>query len=1095
MLPFLLMVQLAVSAQTTYYVANSGNDANNGTSVSTPFQSLAKVSGLSLNPGDQVLFRRGDTFRGTLTIRRSGSASRPVIFDAYGSGAKPILSGSTPVTNWTSAGNNIWQAPCPSCGNAVTGVYRNGTALPLGRYPNADGPNQGNLTIRAHTEKYQIFSQEPLPYNIDWKGAEVVMRPTAWIIDRAVVDAQYGDALNLFNYSTYYPADNSVYFFQNHPATLDQNGEWCYDQATKKILIYNEYGNPSADKYTATIYGRGVDIANVSNVTLRNLQISETLNTSINGQNVSNLILTNLDVINSGEDGIIILGSGTNLLLENNKVLTANNNGVWIDPYQTVTLRGNSLRRIGIFPGRGKSGDGQYNGVSSFANQNVLIENNVIDSVGYNGITFRNNTTIKQNVIANYCFIKIDGGGIYAHNGNKEPMSNIHLLSNILYTKPAGNTPWRDYSIGIFLDDCVENVDVIGNTVFGNTQWGIFLHGSNKITLTDNTLFDNSTCQLAIYHNAGYCPIREDIIKRNVIVSKTAIQLVAQFESNADDLVQYGSIDSNYYARPFDENGLIRGVINYGEGGNFNLSEWKNFSKGLDIHSLGSPITYNQYKAEGSGGVARVNTTFDGNNDNWQLVYSPYGNAEVVNDNTNKLDGGSLRVSFPVLSGQPNSYAQVVKPFGPISRGQTYVLRFDAVSTTDVSISVYLRQYGPPYREFDRRYTVALSANRTSYELLFTSTDYDGNAVIMVQTATEGPVFWLDNVRLQEGIPIQSNADDFIKLYYNPTLKDSTVILPAGTFRDVKNQAYANSLIVKPFSSVILLRDTIPVSPADLSLELHSDKRIVQVNEPATIRLRIRNQGNTDAELARWTYRLPANCEFLNANGQLYSDNVLTGTVSQLAAQADTTFVIVVRPTVPGLFQMSAHITTATSYDPDSKPNTGTLDGEDDAATTEIRVDESATVYKSPNPNQRLLPAVASNQPVATPNRVDLSLQMSVSKRVLSVGDVVSYSLIVSNAGGLVADGVQVENVLPNGVELVEATGWTVSGRTLRKTLASIPVGGSTSAVFQVRVTASGLWINQAQISVSTTEDADSTPGNGFTTGEDDQAQVDIRVR
>ncbi|MEZ0542965.1 right-handed parallel beta-helix repeat-containing protein [Fibrella arboris] len=1091
-----LSYQSAVVAQTTYYVANAGNDSNNGTTTSTPFQSLAKVNSLALQAGDQVLFRRGDTFRGTLTIRRSGAVNKPIIFDAYGTGSKPILSGSVPVTNWTSAGNNIWQASCASCGGAVTGVYRNGTALPLGRFPNADAPNKGNLTIRAHTEKYQIFSQEHLPDNVDWKGAEVVMRPAAWIIDRAVVDAQYGDALNLFNYSNYTPRDNSEYFFQNHPATLDKNGEWCYDQANKKVLVYTNQGAPTDGLYTATAYSLGVDIANVSYITLRNLNIAETLNTSINGQNVSNFAMTDLDITNAGEDGIVISGSGNNILLENSKIKTVNNNGVWIGPYQTVNIRGNDMRRIALIAGRGKSGDGQYNGISSMANQNVMIENNVIDSVGYNGVTFWTNTTIRQNVIANFCFSKIDGGGIYSHNAGKSPMTNIHLLSNIIYTNPlpAGGTPWADYTIGIFLDDCVENVEIKNNTVFGNAQWGVFLHGAPNVTFTDNTLYNNRLSQLNVYHNYGICPIRNETVKRNIFVSKNPTQLAAQYESNADDILQYGLIDSNYYASPFNESAMIRGVA-FNRGGNFNVNGWNQFSGGHDAHSRSSPLLYNEFKNEGSGGISRINSPFDEWTEGWELVYSPYGNAELAYAPQSPLDGGSMRISFPVLSGQSNSYAQVVKRFGNLSKGKGYVLRFDAVSSVDVPILVYLRQYGFPYQEFDRRYPVTIGATRKSYELPFIGTAFENDPVVMFQTDTEGPVIWIDNVRLQEDVPIINQPDDLIQLYYNPTLKDSTIILPAGAFRDVKNQAYANLVLLKPFTSIILLKDTIPLPPADLSLSLASKKRILQVNEPTEIRLRVRNEGNTQAELARWTYRLPANLQFIDSAGQPYTDNVLNGTVNQLAPQTDTTFSILVKPTLGGLFRTSAQLTTATSHDPDSNPNTGTYDGEDDASTTELRVGASASIFESPNPNQRPLPAVVSNQPVPDPAKADLSLAMSVNQRIPVVGDVLSYTISVSNAGGRTADGVQLQNMLPTGFQLVEATDWTINGLTMTRTLPSLLSGTTTTVSFRVRVLTPGHWVNQAQISASNVGDPDSTPGNGFTNGEDDQTQVDIRAR
>ncbi|RYZ38522.1 MAG: hypothetical protein EOP49_30950, partial [Sphingobacteriales bacterium] len=111
---------------------------------------------MSLQPGDAILFRRGDTFRGTLSIRQSGTSGNPIVVDAYGSGNKPILAGSVPVSGWNNIGNNVWQADCPSCGSRVTGLYRNGSVLPLGRYPNLSDSNKGYLTIQSHGGKTQL---------------------------------------------------------------------------------------------------------------------------------------------------------------------------------------------------------------------------------------------------------------------------------------------------------------------------------------------------------------------------------------------------------------------------------------------------------------------------------------------------------------------------------------------------------------------------------------------------------------------------------------------------------------------------------------------------------------------------------------------------------------------------------------------------------------------------------------------------------------------------------------------------------------------------------------------------------------------------
>jgi hypothetical protein len=81
---------------TTYYVAASGSDTNSGTSGSSPWQTVAKVNASTFLPGDSILFNRGDAWYGTsLVAPSSGSSGSPITFGAYGSGANPIIKGST----------------------------------------------------------------------------------------------------------------------------------------------------------------------------------------------------------------------------------------------------------------------------------------------------------------------------------------------------------------------------------------------------------------------------------------------------------------------------------------------------------------------------------------------------------------------------------------------------------------------------------------------------------------------------------------------------------------------------------------------------------------------------------------------------------------------------------------------------------------------------------------------------------------------------------------------------------------------------------------------------------------------------------------
>ncbi|ANQ51455.1 T9SS type A sorting domain-containing protein [Flammeovirga sp. MY04] len=86
---------------TTFYFSNDGDDVNDG-SIDAPFKSLAKAtqianaleSGGRLQPGDQILFKKGDTFEGYFEVKCMGSKEAPITISSYGEGELPILSGS-----------------------------------------------------------------------------------------------------------------------------------------------------------------------------------------------------------------------------------------------------------------------------------------------------------------------------------------------------------------------------------------------------------------------------------------------------------------------------------------------------------------------------------------------------------------------------------------------------------------------------------------------------------------------------------------------------------------------------------------------------------------------------------------------------------------------------------------------------------------------------------------------------------------------------------------------------------------------------------------------------------------------------------------
>src|SRR5215475_10608106 len=93
----LLVAKLAllsgIAGATTYYFSTSdGDDSRTSAQAqnsSTPWKSIDKLNSFfsSLQAGDQVLFKRGDVFYGSINISKSGSSGSPIVFGAYGSGS------------------------------------------------------------------------------------------------------------------------------------------------------------------------------------------------------------------------------------------------------------------------------------------------------------------------------------------------------------------------------------------------------------------------------------------------------------------------------------------------------------------------------------------------------------------------------------------------------------------------------------------------------------------------------------------------------------------------------------------------------------------------------------------------------------------------------------------------------------------------------------------------------------------------------------------------------------------------------------------------------------------------------------------------
>ncbi|MEO1827163.1 MAG: hypothetical protein ABGZ31_15770 [Roseibacillus sp.] len=91
-----LLLWSGVCCAANYYIDSvEGSDDNNGLSKSSPWKSHGKVESASLAAGDVVHFKKGSAFTGSIRIRESGTADKPIRLTAYGEGELPKFTNPT----------------------------------------------------------------------------------------------------------------------------------------------------------------------------------------------------------------------------------------------------------------------------------------------------------------------------------------------------------------------------------------------------------------------------------------------------------------------------------------------------------------------------------------------------------------------------------------------------------------------------------------------------------------------------------------------------------------------------------------------------------------------------------------------------------------------------------------------------------------------------------------------------------------------------------------------------------------------------------------------------------------------------------------
>ncbi|KAA9039312.1 T9SS type A sorting domain-containing protein [Ginsengibacter hankyongi] len=639
----LLTVCISTKA-TDYYMAASGNDANSGTSASSPWQTLNKLNSVlgSLSPGDNILFNRGDVFYGSINIRSGGSSGSPVTFSAYGSGANPIITGFTNVTSWINLGNNIWESSnpvsnLPSCNMVVI----NGVNTPMGRWPNT-----GYLTYESFSGNSSITSSSISSSTTDWTGAEIVIKKIRWVVDRGTITSASGSTLN-YSPGGYPGQAGWGFFIQNDARTLDSQNEWYYNPSSKKIRVYST--NAPTNVLVSSI-DKLVNIQSGGYITFSNLSFTGA-NDGIYFCSSPGLTIENcsFDFNYNGIYGNDCGGSSANFKLQNSIINHSNNNAIDL-PSETIgaVISNNVIKNSGILIGMSGSGDGKAQGMNT-TGAGSLIQYNEVDSSGYIGIGFDgNNVNVSNNLVNYFCLVKDDGGGIYTANQSSGKMISSNIVLNGIGTDQGTNAPGSLRAHGIFCDNNTTGVTIQNNSVANMGHEGITLHDAAGVIITNNTVY-NTDAAIAVSSDGNGVRSSNITITNNIFFARSIgkawspqNQLTLHFATIYNDISSFGSatsIDNNYYARPIDDSLTLVGTLIGTSDNNYSLTTFHDYS-GYDAHSHKSPKTITdlndlrfEYNATNSNKTISLPYSYidvKNNSYNGTITLAPYTSAVLI---------------------------------------------------------------------------------------------------------------------------------------------------------------------------------------------------------------------------------------------------------------------------------------------------------------------------------------------------------------------------------------------------------------------------------------------------------------------------------
>ncbi len=371
--------------------------------------------------------------------------------------------------------------------------------------------------------------------------------------------------------------------------------------------------------------------------------------------------------------------------------------------------------------------------------------------------------------------------------------------------------------------------------------------------------------------------------------------------------------------------------------------------------------------------------------------------------------------------------------------------------------------------------------------------DAGSNVVFTITVSNDGPSD-ATNIQVTDLLPSGYNyvSDDSggnyvpatgiwslgnLALGNSTTINITALVNPAGDYTNIAEITGADQADTDSTPSNDILSEddqdevVVVVRPVvDVSVTKIADNMSPQVGSTILFTITVTNDGPSDATNVVVTDLLASGYSFVSSTPSIGTYEPLNGswTVGNLANGDSETLLLNADVLPAGLYRNTAELTDLSEFDIDSTP-----------ANNDDLEDDQESIDPMPVTN------------------ADLSLIKTVDDSAPLVGDLIEFTLQLSNAGPNDASGVIVADLLPSGYtyESHNATAGDYDPGTGIWDLNGIVFGGFTETLhIQVLVNPTGDYDNSAEITASDATDPDSAPGNNIPAEDDQDNQVTIPV-